>query len=100
MRWTKPENDGGRPILNYIIEVKDKISADWVEAGKTDGPITEYKVENLKEKNVYQFRIRAVNKAGTSEPGEPTANHICKHKNCKFLTCRILKCGKEVENLL
>jgi len=83
LKWNKPDNDGGRPITEYIVEIKDKLAADWVEAGKTDGPICELKVENLKEKSVYQFRVRGVNKAGVGEPGEPTANHTCKHKNRK-----------------
>lgn len=83
LKWAKPENDGGRPILNYIVEVKDKLAADWKECGKTNGPTAEFKVEDLKEKNVYQFRVRAVNKAGTGDASEPTDNHLCKHKNRK-----------------
>lgn len=83
LKWTKPENDGGRPITNYIIEMKDKLAAEWKEVGKTDGPKTEFKVEELKEKNVYQFRIRAANKAGIGDASEPTDNHLCKHKNRK-----------------
>jgi len=64
--------------------MKDKFSADWIEVAKTTDAIPEVKVEGLKEKMVYQFRIRAHNKAGASEPSEPTDNHLCKHRNCKF----------------
>ena len=83
LKWAKPTSDGGRPILHYIIEKKDKFSPDWSECGKTEGADTTFKVNDLKEKSVYQFRVRAVNKAGPGEASEPTDNHLCKHKNLK-----------------
>lgn len=83
LRWAKPEKDGGRPILHYIIEQKDKFSPDWQEVMKTTDANPEAKVEGLKEKAVYQFRVKAVNKGGISKPSEPTDNHICKHRNLK-----------------
>ncbi|ERL85176.1 hypothetical protein D910_02598 [Dendroctonus ponderosae] len=83
LRWPKPENDGGRPISHYTIEMKDKFSPDWKEVATTSDSNPEGKVENLKENQVYQFRVRAHNKAGPSVPSEPTDNHLCKHKNLK-----------------
>lgn len=84
LKWDRPESDGGRPITHYLIEMKDKFSPDWTQVAKTDSPVCEGKVEGLKEKMVYQFRVRAVNKAGPSAPSEPTDNHLCKHKNRKY----------------
>lgn len=81
LKWTKPDADGGRPLTHYTVEMKDKLSIEWVEVFKTADTTCEAKVEGLKEKQVYQFRIRAHNKAGISEPSDPTDNHICKHKN-------------------
>lgn len=89
LKWKLPPSDGGRPILHYVIEQKDKFSPAWTEVAKTEGPTLECQVENLKEKMVYNFRVRAINKAGPSDPSEPTDNHLCKHKNCKYLTCHI-----------
>ncbi|KAF2885739.1 hypothetical protein ILUMI_20443 [Ignelater luminosus] len=83
LRWEKPEKDGGRPITHYTIEIKDKFSPDWVEVAKTEDSTPEAKIEGLKEKNVYQFRVRAHNKAGPGEPSEETDNHLCKYKNLK-----------------
>ncbi|XP_059218729.1 twitchin isoform X21 [Stomoxys calcitrans] len=88
LKWKIPPSDGGRPITHYVIEQKDKFSPAWTEVAKTEGPTPECKVENLKEKMVYNFRVRAVNKAGPSDPSEPTDNHICKHKNLKPLINR------------
>lgn len=81
LKWEKPSSDGGRPITHYTVEMKDKFAVDWVEVTKTSDATPEAKVEGLKEKMVYQFRVRAHNKAGPSEPSEPTDNHLCKHKN-------------------
>ncbi|RZF42380.1 hypothetical protein LSTR_LSTR004188 [Laodelphax striatellus] len=83
LKWKKPDSDGGRPILHYVIEMKDKFSTDWTEVAKTEDASCDGKVEDLKERMVYQFRVRAVNKAGASEPSDPTDNHICKHRNLR-----------------
>ncbi|KRF85408.1 twitchin isoform X27 [Drosophila virilis] len=83
LKWKRPPSDGGRPVTHYVVEFKDKFSPTWSEVAKTEDPTPECKVEGLKEKMVYQFRVRAVNKAGPSEPSQPTDNHLCKHKNLK-----------------
>jgi len=85
LKWKRPPSDGGRPITHYVVEIKDKFSPTWTEVTKTEDPSPECKVEGLKEKMIYQFRVRAVNKAGSSEPSQPTDNHLCKHKNRKWL---------------
>lgn len=84
LKWAKPDTDGGRPITHYTVEMKDKLSPDWTECAQTENDDCTVKVHELKEKRVYQFRVRAHNKAGASEPSEPTDNHLCKHKNCKY----------------
>lgn len=64
--------------------MKDKFSPDWIEVLKTPDNKCEGKVDGLKEKMPYQFRIKAHNKAGVSEGSDPTDTHICKHKNRKL----------------
>lgn len=96
LKWTKPESDGGRPLTHYTVEMKDKLSIDWVEVHKTSDTTCEAKVEGLKEKQIYQFRIRAHNKAGSGEPSDPTDNHVCKHKNRE---CRSRSGIKELNRL-
>lgn len=92
LKWNPPESDGGRPITHYVVEVKDKFSPDWNEITKTENNTPEVKVESLKENMVYQFRVRAVNKAGKSEPSEATDNHLCKHRNRKLQICYLTLC--------
>ena len=85
LRLEIPISDGGRPITHYVIEQKAKFELDFTEVFKTDGPQPlEAHVGGLKEKQVYEFRARAVNKAGPSKPCEPTPKHVCKHRNRKF----------------
>uniref|UniRef100_A0AAG5CTD6 Twitchin n=1 Tax=Anopheles atroparvus TaxID=41427 RepID=A0AAG5CTD6_ANOAO len=83
LKWEKPEKDGGRPITHYVIECKNKFLTDWTECAKTENDDCVGKVHGLKEKVVYQFRVRAVNKGGASKASEPSDNHTVKHKNLK-----------------
>ncbi|XP_053200690.1 twitchin-like isoform X3 [Panonychus citri] len=83
LKWAVPEKDGGRPITHYIIEMKDKFSSDWTEVLVTPDAKNEASVTGLKEGNTVQFRVRAVNKAGPSEPSDATDPHIVKHRNLK-----------------
>lgn len=83
---SQPDNDGGRPILKYIVEMKDKLMVDWQVVKETPDADCKAVVDGLREGQTYQFRIVAVNKAGNSPASEPTGNHICKHR---FLKPRI-----------
>ncbi|KAL3252349.1 hypothetical protein MRX96_017668 [Rhipicephalus microplus] len=83
LKWDEPIKDGGAPITGYIIEKKDKYSHDWTPAAEVVGNKTEGKVDKLQEGDKYEFRVRAVNKAGPGEPSEATAPHLMKHKNLK-----------------
>ncbi|XP_061506912.1 twitchin isoform X9 [Anopheles gambiae] len=83
LKWEKPEKDGGRPITHYVIECKNKFLTDWTECAKTENDDCVGKVHGLKEKVVYQFRVRAVNKGGASKASEPSDNHTVKHKNLR-----------------
>lgn len=83
LKWAAPEKDGGSPITEYIIEFKDKFSPEWSVGPKVPGNKTSCKVQNLKENMQYQFRVIAVNKAGPSEPSDPTKPHIVKARFVK-----------------
>lgn len=85
LKWAPPESDGGRPITHYVVELKDKFAFEWTEAMKTEDNKPEAKVTGLKENMTYQFRVRAVNIAGPSEPSEATPNHVVKHRNRKSI---------------
>lgn len=64
------KDDGGSPITKYIIERLDlSLKAQWDNVGEVmPGEKCVYKVTDLVAKKEYKFRIRAVNKLGSSEP--------------------------------
>ncbi|XP_037071181.1 LOW QUALITY PROTEIN: twitchin-like [Pollicipes pollicipes] len=72
LEWTKPKNDGGAPITGYIIQKKERGSPIWQDAAKVPADKTKGKAPGLTEGQEYEFRIIAVNKAGLSEPSEPS----------------------------
>lgn len=45
-------------------------------------------VPNLIEGNQYEFRIRAVNKAGPGTPSDPTNPVTARARNCKFASVK------------
>lgn len=83
LKWKAPKSDGGAPITGYVVEGKEKFQSTWNELLTTDTPALTGKVPDLREGNTYQFRIRAVNKAGQGEPSEATQPHVAKHRYLK-----------------
>ena len=87
LKWEAPLRDGGAPITGYIIEMIDKLSNNFVKAAEIDGNYLDGTVHKLQEGNQYKFRVRAINKAGPSEPSADTKWHIAKPRFCKLLFC-------------
>lgn len=54
-------------MTSYIIEKKDEYSTKWQKAVEIIGDKCEGRVPDLIEGMKYQFRVKAVNKAGASE---------------------------------
>lgn len=77
LKWDKPEDDGGRPITGYIVEKFDKQQGRWVPVGRTND--TEMDVKGLQEGHEYDFRVKAVNDEGESEPLETDSSIIAKN---------------------
>ncbi|XP_031623079.1 twitchin-like isoform X2 [Contarinia nasturtii] len=82
LKWTKPENDGGAEITEYEIEIKDKLSKDWVKKKRVPASEASTTVDGLKEGQQYEFRVRAINKAGPGEPSDATKPIVAK---CRFV---------------
>lgn len=68
LKWKRPKDDGGSPIEYYQVEKLDPNTGLWVPAGRSNGPEPSAELNNLTPGTEYQFRVRAVNAEGESEP--------------------------------
>ncbi len=76
LKWNKPKDDGGEPIEGYIIEKLDPDTGSWIPIAKSYVP--EADVTGLTPGKSYQFRVKAVNKEGESEPLETLGPIVAK----------------------
>lgn len=76
LAWLKPEHDGGSRITGYIVETKAKGSDHWVFGGHTKS--LHMVIEGLVENTEYDFRVKAKNDAGLSDPRDAFASVIIK----------------------
>ena len=67
--WKPPRYDGGAPVSNYVIEIAPGSSVDFVEIAKVDGGCCQFDAQDLREGQMYNFRVRAQNTAGVSVNG-------------------------------
>ena len=69
-------SDGGSPVELYIVEKRDNVTHEWVQCAEVKG--TKASIEGLKEGNEYQFRVKAVNKAGPGQPSDASDKKVAK----------------------
>lgn len=79
LHWNKPKDDGGLPITGYLVEKMDLATGKWVPAGFVDPTKTEQKISGLEPNRKYNFRVKALNEEGESEPLESDASILAKN---------------------
>lgn len=71
--WEPPSVDGGKPVINYIVERKETMGKRWVQCGKERiFPKPEYMVQDLLPGCEYEFRVMAENIVGVGDPSVPS----------------------------
>lgn len=76
--WTRPR-DGGKPIINYILEKKEPSAKRWSRATRDPlYPATQFRVQDLTEGCEYEFRVMAENELGTGDPSVPSKPILAK----------------------
>lgn len=74
-----PKDDGGCPILGYIIEKMDTETGRWVGAGECGPDANEFEVKSLTKGKRYKLRVKAYNKEGESEPSEMSETFVAQN---------------------
>lgn len=89
LKWSAPANDGGSPITFFILEFKGKSDEEWQEGPKVKpAKNPSGTVEGLTTGIKYEFRVRAENRAGKSEPSDVTIPLLVKSQKAPPKICR------------
>lgn len=80
--WYPSERNGGSPILDYSVEIKQE-GKKWKHVATVT--VTQAKIEKLTENTTYQFRICARNEIGTSLPYTSDEKITIGKTLCKYL---------------
>ena len=89
IEWMPPKSDGGIPLKNYIIEMREAKRATWKKVTTVEPNITSYCLQKLVENVDYFFRVFAENKIGISEPLEMDKPITIKSPYGMFLCCLV-----------
>ncbi|CAF3389468.1 unnamed protein product [Rotaria socialis] len=70
LQWEMPRSDGGSPLTEYLLEMRDKKgkNSEWTQVQILPTITTSFRVTKLNEDVYYNFRIKAANTIGYSEP--------------------------------
>ncbi|KAJ0029682.1 hypothetical protein NQD34_004679 [Periophthalmus magnuspinnatus] len=67
--WDIPENEGGAPVKNYLVDIRDISRMGWTRLTDKCHRLS-YRVSDLEEGGIYFFRITAENEYGIGVPAE------------------------------
>ncbi|XP_042352847.1 immunoglobulin superfamily member 22-like [Plectropomus leopardus] len=70
MKWKAPRDNGGKQVTSFVIERRVAGKKSWTRVGEVDSSTTIFSDDKVEEGQAYQYRIRAVNMEGMSDPLE------------------------------
>ncbi|NXM91747.1 IGFN1 protein, partial [Oenanthe oenanthe] len=70
--WKAPCKSGASQIMGYIVQKRKKGTVTWLPVTNVPVKDKKLKVPGLKKGVQYEFRVAAVNAAGTGQPSEPS----------------------------
>ncbi|XP_006883719.1 PREDICTED: myomesin-3 [Elephantulus edwardii] len=76
LTWAPPSDTRGSPITGYSIEQCQGESEEWVSCHEAPGGTCRCPVQGLIEGKSYRFRVRAINRAGSSLPSKASESVI------------------------
>lgn len=90
LAWTPPTNDGGSKIVGYIVEKKPVGTDQWTKATPYMILDDNALISDLPENGEFEFRVKAVNKGGESEPSSTTGRVKITEYPSKRFVCSFL----------
>jgi hypothetical protein len=76
LSWTAPDNDGGSPVTDYVIQYSTNNGATWNDVNDTVSTSTTVVVRSLMGGQPYVFRVIPINLAGRGDPSEMSASFV------------------------
>ncbi|KAJ6655614.1 hypothetical protein lerEdw1_004966 [Lerista edwardsae] len=70
LSWVTPSDNGGSPVLGYFIERCEVGTEEWVPCNDMPVKTCRTPIVGLEGGKTYQFRVKAVNQAGISNPSK------------------------------
>ncbi|XP_041345464.1 immunoglobulin-like and fibronectin type III domain-containing protein 1 isoform X3 [Pyrgilauda ruficollis] len=70
--WKAPCKTGTSQIMGYIVQKRKKGTVTWLPVNNVPVKDKKLKVSSLKKGVQYEFRVAAVNAAGTGQPSDPS----------------------------
>jgi len=67
LSWTAPNDDGGSPITDYLVEYKVSSANDWIPYPNVISTNLSEVIASLTPNTSYDFRVYAVNSQGSSQ---------------------------------
>ncbi|XP_061772633.1 immunoglobulin superfamily member 22-like [Nerophis ophidion] len=68
MKWKHPRDNGGKEVTGFVMERREASKKSWTRVGVVQSSSTVFSDDTVEAGQVYQYRIRAVNSEGMSEP--------------------------------
>jgi len=73
LEWKAPDSDGGSPITNYVVEMRQSGDAKWKIVNKDLNVVeTSFTVKDISWTKPLEFRVTAENKAGQGPASAPS----------------------------
>lgn len=85
LSWQAPSDDGGAPIKGYYVEKRSGYSHKWSRVNRKPIRDTVCDITDLHEGEEYEFRVLAVNEAGTGEGSDYTPTITIKDPFCEYI---------------
>ena len=67
IQWEQPEEDGGAPVKEYTVSVKEESKKKFKQIATVSATETSFTITELQEDKAYEVQVLAVNEAGPSK---------------------------------